>query len=94
MLLQPVEKVIGGKTFILSKFPAVAGREISLKYAQSGFPNITDYKGNESTMLKLMAYVAVPIQGGTPLQLTTQALIDNHVENWQKGKAKTQMAFP
>ena len=83
MLLHPVEKEILGKKFILSKFPAVAGREICLKYSQAGFPNITDYAANEDTMFKLLAYVAVPMQSGTPLQLTTRALVDNHVEDWE-----------
>ena len=82
MLLEPIEKEIGGKKFILSKFPAVAGREIMAAYAASGFPNITDYKSNEVAMFKLMAYVAVPIDGSQPIPLTTRALIDNHAGDW------------
>lgn len=82
-LLEPIEKEIGGKTFILSKFPAIAGREISLKYAMAGFPNISDYKANEETMLKLMSYVGVPMDGMPPLMLSTRALVDNHIPNWE-----------
>ena len=82
-LLQPTEKEILGKTFILSKFPAVEGREIAAKYASAGFPHITDYKANEETMLKLMSYVAVPIQGANPQTLSTKALVNNHVDNWE-----------
>lgn len=73
----------GHKVFVLSKFPAVAGREIIAKYPLSGMPKLGDYKVNEETMLKLMAYVAVPQEGRDPLRLTTQALIDNHVADWE-----------
>jgi hypothetical protein len=82
-LREPIEKEILGKTFILSKFPAIAGREIAAKYAAAGFPNIKDYTANEDTMIKLMSYVAVPIQGAAPQTLSTRALIDNHVGDWQ-----------
>lgn len=82
-LREPVERQILDKTFILSKFPAIAGREIAAKYAAAGFPNIKDYSANEETMVKLMSYVAVPIQGAAPQTLSTRALIDNHVGDWQ-----------
>jgi hypothetical protein len=81
-LLGTVEKEINGKKFILSKFPAVAGREIISKYRTAGFPDITDYKVSEDTMLKLMGYVAVPITGSNPLPLTTLALVNNHAGDW------------
>ena len=79
MLLSPKEIEINGKTYILSKFPAVAGREIITQYVASGIPKIGDYKVNEEMMLKLMCYVAVPMQNGTPLPLNNRMLIDNHV---------------
>ncbi len=34
-------------------------------------------------MLKLMRYVGVPREGGEPLMLTTEALVNNHVPDWQ-----------
>jgi hypothetical protein len=83
MLIQPINKEIKGKTFILSKFPAVAGREIVANYPFSGLPKVGDYKLNEATMLKLMCYVAVPIEGRPPLQLMTRELVDNHVTDWE-----------
>lgn len=82
-LLHPFEKEINGKKFILSKFPALAGREIVANYPFSGLPKIGDYKLNEEMMLKMMHYVAVIIEGIPPLQLTTRALIDNHVGDWE-----------
>lgn len=72
------------RTFILSKFPAIAGREIVAKYPLSAMPKLGDYAVNEETMLKLMAYVGVPQDGDRPpLRLTTRALIDNHIPDWE-----------
>lgn len=87
-LLEPKEITIKtqkgeDKTFIISKFPAVAGREIVAKYPLSAMPKLGEYQVNEETMLKLMAYVAVPRDSGEPLQLTTRALVDNHVPDWE-----------
>lgn len=73
----------GTKVFILSKFPAVAGREIIAGYPLTAIPKIAEYESNEKMMFKLMAYVAVPIEGKEPLRLTTRALIDNHCPDWE-----------
>ncbi len=70
------------KTFIISKFPAIQGREIIAKYPLSGMPKLGDYAVNEETMLKLMAFVAVKV-GETHVQLTTRALVDNHIPDWE-----------
>jgi hypothetical protein len=98
-LLQPKEitvKTQAGeeKTFILSKFPAVAGREIVAKYPLSGMPKLGDYAVNEETMLKLMAFVAVPPTNpdAPPLQLVTRALVDSHVPDWET-LAKVEIAM-
>lgn len=87
-LLQPEEwecPLPGGgtKTFIVSKFPAVAGREIVAKYPTSGIPKLGDYAVSEATMLKLMTFVAVPREGGEPIRLTTRELVDNHCGSWE-----------
>jgi len=71
------------RRFILSKFPAVQGREIVAKYPLSAMPKLGDYAVNEETMLKLMAFVAIPRDGAEPLALTTRALIDNHCGDWE-----------
>jgi len=96
-LLQPKEVEIelpdgGTKTYILSKFPAIQGREIIAKYPLSAVPKLGDYAVNEETMLKLMAFVAVPGPSGDPLQLTTRALVDNHVPDWET-LARLEMAM-
>lgn len=86
-MLEPLDKEIplpdgGTKIYILSKFPAIAGREIVTQYPTSGAPKIGDYKTNEVLMLKLMAFVAVPTDAG-PLKLTTKELVNNHVPDFE-----------
>lgn len=83
MLLEPKEIEVKGRTYIISKFPAVAGREIISKYPVSNLPKLGDYTVSEETMLKLMKYVAVPMDGREPLCLTTRDLINNHVPDWE-----------
>lgn len=87
-LIQPkeveIETQAGEKrVYIVSKFPAVQGREIIAKYPLSAMPKLGDYAVNEETMLKLMAFVAVPRDEGAPLQLSTRGLVDNHVPDWE-----------
>jgi len=90
-LLEPKDIEIDGKVFILSKFPAVAGREIIAKYPTSMVPKIGDYKVSEETMLKLMSYVGVSI-GDSVIPLTTIALVNNHTGNWET-LAKLEIAM-
>lgn len=71
------------KVFIISKFPAIAGREIIAKYPLSGMPKLGDYQVNEETMLKLMSFVSARTKDGGQIALTTSALIDNHVPDWE-----------
>jgi len=71
------------KKYIISKFPAIAGREIIAKYPLSGLPKLGDYKINEETMLKLMSFVQAKTKDGGQIALTTTALIDNHVPDWE-----------
>ena len=71
------------RTYVLSKFPAVQGREIVAKYPLSAMPKLGDYEVNEQTMMKLMAFVGIPRDSGEPLMLTTRGLLDNHVPDWE-----------
>lgn len=70
------------KTYVLSKFPAIQGREIVAKYPMSAMPKLGDYEVNEETMVKLMGFVGVP-HGDGVLRLSTRALIDQHVKSWE-----------
>lgn len=91
-MIEPKEIEIDGKTFILSKFPAVAGREIIAKYPLTSLPKVGDYELNQATMFKLMSYVGVKAGGDQPLMLKTQSLIDNHVKSWET-LAKLEIAM-
>ena len=83
-MIAPEYREIDGKTFILTKFPATKGREIVTQYLATAIPNIGDYKLNEALMLKLMSFVGIPRENGQPpLMLTTDALVDNHVPNFE-----------
>lgn len=78
------EKIIEieGKEFIISKFPAIEGREIVAQYPLSGIPKLGDYKTNEETMLKLMKYVQVVLPSGN-ISLVNKEIINNQVPSWE-----------
>ncbi len=80
--LHPKDVEIGGKVFVLSKFPAVAGREIITQYPLTAIPKVGEYKANEAMMLKLMCFVGVRT-GDKVLALSTRELIDNHIPDWE-----------
>jgi hypothetical protein len=72
------------KTFVLHKFGAIAGREIVAKYPIANMPKLGDYAVSEETMLKALAHVGVRLEGREePLMMSTRAMIDNHVEDWE-----------
>lgn len=87
-MIQPKELTIktqagDEKTFFLSKFPATVGREIFCKYPLSGLPKLGDYAVNEETMIKCLSYVQAITPAGQPIALSSRALIDNHVPDWE-----------
>ena len=71
------------KAYTISKFPAVAGREIIAQYPVSGLPKLGDYDTNEKIMFKILSYVAITLPNGNSLPLNSKALIDNHVPDWE-----------
>lgn len=83
-MLEPKEVVVDGKVYVISKFPAVAGRKIMTQYPISAIPKVGEYGTNEEMMYLIMTYVAVKNVGSnTELQLVNRDLIDNHVPNWE-----------
>lgn len=92
-LLEPKEitiKTLNGndKTYVISKFPAIAGREIIAGYPLTAVPKMAEYSANEAIMLKAICYVGIPrptINGveQAPLMLVTKELVDNHVPDWE-----------
>lgn len=87
MMIEPKEVEIEApsgevKKFTISKFNAIAGREIVSQYPISGLPKLGDYATNEAIMLKMMAFVMVKA-GDVALPLTTRELVNNHVPDWE-----------
>lgn len=87
-MLEPIDVQIttlkgDERTYIISKFPAIAGREIVAKYPLTALPKVGEYVGNEQVMLQLMTYVSIRLSSGAEQALTTKALIDNHVPDWE-----------
>lgn len=86
MLIKPQNHSVANKdgvekTFIISRLPATVAREVVAKYPTSALPKIGDYQVSEDVMLKMMQYVAVVLEDGTELRLSTKSLVDNHVED-------------
>lgn len=68
------------KDFVISRLPATVAREVVAKYPTSALPKIGDYQTSEDTMLLMMRYVAVEVDGKL-LPLSTKGLVDNHVDD-------------
>ncbi len=83
MFREEKEIEVEGKTFIISKFPAIEGREIITGYPVSALPKIGEYARNEELMLKLMKYVQVISENGSKIALVSRALVDNHMPSWE-----------
>ena len=77
--IEPKEIEVGGKSFVISKFPAMIGRKIVTQYISSGLPKIGDYNSNEEIMLLLMKHVAAKNEEGKATVLSTRGLIDSHI---------------
>lgn len=90
-LIEPKEIEVDGKEYIISKFPAIEGREIIAMYPLSGLPKIGDYQKNQEVMLKLMSYVAVKV-GEIIMPLNNNKLVNSHVKSWETlGKLEIKM---
>lgn len=87
-LLEPKEITLkdqsgNERTYTISKFPAIAGREIVTKYPVSNVPKLGEYQVSEEIMVKAMSFIAAVGADGHETRLTTRALIDNHVPDWE-----------
>lgn len=72
------------KTFIISKIPAVDARKVLAMYPMANMPKVGDYATSEEAMYILMKYVAVQVNEEREQQLTSRALIDNHVSDGEQ----------
>lgn len=96
-LLQPKEVQITTqagdvRTYVISKPPAIAGRELATQYPTANVPKLGDYKTSEELMLKLMSFVAIIRPDGSYQRLSNRALVDNHVPDWET-LAKLEVAM-
>lgn len=86
-LLEPKEIQVpteaGERTFVLSKFPAIAGRRIVTQYPTTAMPKVGDYQTNEALMVELLGYVEAVTPEGERIRLSSRALIDNHVPDFE-----------
>ena len=83
-MLETKEVIVGDKVYVLSKFPAVAGREIMTQYPLSAIPKVGDYQTNEELMYKIMAYVGIKIPStNQTIQLQNKDMVNNHISNWE-----------
>lgn len=87
-MLQPKEIVLktqdgDERTYKIHKVPAIPMREIVATYPVANMPKVGEYKVSEEIMLKLMAYVVAITADGHEIQLTSRALVDNHVPDWE-----------
>lgn len=71
------------RKFIISKVPAVAGREVFTQYPMSSIPKLGDYTTNEVLMLKMMTYVSGVPPAGPPVPLVNRDLVDCHVTDFE-----------
>lgn len=85
VLLEPKELELAGKTFVLSKFPAIQGRKIITQYPVTGLPEKAggNYSTNEDLMVEVMSRVGVKLDDGEVLVLSSRTLIDNHVPGFE-----------
>lgn len=89
-MIEPKEITINGsdgkeRRYIISKLPyASGGREICSQYLPTAMPKVGDYKTNHELFLKMMSFVEVVTDDGN-VRLTTSALIDNWVDDFQTG---------
>lgn len=67
--------------YIISRLPAIVGREVLAKYSGSMIPATGKYDVSEEAMLKLVSYSAKVLEDGTEVALRSKGLVDNHVDS-------------
>ena len=82
-MIEPKNIEMDGRKYIISKFPTVQGFEIVSQYPLAAMPKLGDYEKLKPIMLKLTAFIGVPLDTGVPLMLVTEELINNHVPSWE-----------
>ena len=83
-------EVLESKDYYISKFPAVLGREIMMRYSTT-LANINDeYARNEEVMRKILKFARVELPDGRRIALESETLINNHVPDGEMLSALEQ----
>ena len=69
----------GEHEFVVSRLPAMVGREVLAKYPMANLPKTGDYDVSREAMQLMMGYVGREQHNGELLLLKSAALINNHV---------------
>lgn len=82
--------VIEKQDFYISKFPAVLGREIMMRYSVS-LANINeDYETNAEIFRKIMKFARIELPDGRKIALDSETLINNHIKSGEMVSALEQ----
>ena len=74
------------RRYRLSKIPYLDGaREVCSQYISTALPKVGDYQENQKLAEKMFRYIVAITDDGNEIQLTTSALVNNHVPDFQTG---------
>lgn len=73
-----------GHAFTICKLPAIDGRELLKDYIEYNLPVVGNKLAAKQSMIKLISYVTVSLDDGTSIALSSNELINNHIEDTQE----------
>lgn len=68
------------KNIIISKFGAMEGWDIQQRFVEFAMSKDTAFR--MAYTMQILSFAAVDIPGAEPIQLKTNAFIENHLEDW------------
>lgn len=89
-LLQPKSVTVRTATgdereYLIGKFPALPGIELVTRLGSAAAAVGRDPQPAIDLISRLLAYVAITGPNGEPLPLKTEALVNNHIPDWETG---------
>jgi hypothetical protein len=83
--LEPKEIDVDGKKYLIHKFPAWEGILLVGRIPQAMAFTQENLQASGEVWAEVFSYIAVPMpKGGSPLFLTNQDLVNNHVKGWKQ----------
>lgn len=82
--------VLESKDFYISKFPAVLGREIMMRYSTTMADINTNYEANAEIMRKILKFARIELPDGRKVALESETLINNHISGGEMLSALEQ----